>query len=97
MPEHFPLMVPGARANGRHAEVVAPFDGSLIATVEQVGRDGVEQALRTAHSLFCDRDAWPRPAQRIEILQRTAAIMQERKEELSKDTEEKLGIRKLIG
>jgi acyl-CoA reductase-like NAD-dependent aldehyde dehydrogenase len=76
-------MVPGARADSRQAEVVAPFDGSLIATVEQVGRDGVEQALRTAHALFCDRDAWPRPAERIEILQGTAAIMQERKEALA--------------
>ncbi len=44
MPEHFPLMVPGAKAAGDLAEVHAPFDGSLIATVEQADGTAVEKA-----------------------------------------------------
>lgn len=73
MTEHFPLMVPGARPDAQLAEVRAPFDGSLIATVEQVGREGVDRALATADALFRDRDQWLTPARRIEILRRDAA------------------------
>ena len=40
MPEHFPLMVPGAKAAAGLAEVRSPFDGSLIATVEQADQGG---------------------------------------------------------
>ncbi len=83
MAEHFPLMVPDAAADRQHAEVTAPFDGSLIATVEQADRSGTRQALQTAYALFRDRDAWLSPARRIEILQRTAGIMQLRRDELA--------------
>ena len=60
----------------------SPFDGTLLATVEQVDRGGVERALATADGLFRDRDGWLSPAERIDILRRAAAIMQERREEL---------------
>jgi len=84
MVEHFPLMVPGARAAAQAAEVCSPFDGSRVGTVECVDRGGVEQALATAHALFADRDRWLSPAQRIVILRQTAAIMQQRREELAR-------------
>jgi acyl-CoA reductase-like NAD-dependent aldehyde dehydrogenase len=83
--EHFALMVPGAQPDARPAEVVAPFDGALIATVEQVNRTGVQQALATADALFRNRDAWLRPARRIEILRRAAAIMEGRRDELARE------------
>jgi acyl-CoA reductase-like NAD-dependent aldehyde dehydrogenase len=83
MPEHFPLMVPGAGPAAERAEVHAPWDGELIATVEQVDRAGAEQALATAHALFCDRDGWLPAARRIEILRRAADIMHRRREELA--------------
>ncbi len=82
-PEHFPLMVPGAKADGRTVEVNAPFDGSVIATVEAGGAKAAEKALDTAAKLFADRDAWLSPADRLEILSRTAAIMTERRDELA--------------
>ena len=83
MVEHFPQMVPGATEAQQRAEVRAPFDNSLIATVGQADRPAVEQALQTAYELYRNRDAWLSPTQRIAILHRAAAIMQERREELA--------------
>ena len=83
MSEHFPLMVPGAEPAAEPAVVRSPFDGSPIATVEQVDQAGAERALATADALFRNRDAWLSPARRIEILRRAAAIMQERREQLA--------------
>ncbi len=83
MPEQFPLMVPGATPDSERMEVHAPYDGSLIATVERGGPPVVEQALDTAYRLFRDRDAWLSAAYRIEVLRGAAVIMQERREELA--------------
>ena len=83
MAKRFPLMVPGAAPDGEVMEVHAPYDGSLIATVERGGQAVVEKALDTAYGLFRDKDAWLAPPRRIEILKGAAAIMQERREELA--------------
>ena len=83
MPEHFRLMAPGVEPAPDSTEVFAPFDGSLIGTVEQADAAGIEQALTTAHGLFRDRDAWLSVERRVTILERTAAIMKERREELA--------------
>jgi acyl-CoA reductase-like NAD-dependent aldehyde dehydrogenase len=81
--EHFPLMVPGATAAGEPALISAPFDHAPIATVEQVDAAGAERALATAAALFRNRDTWLSPGRRIEILRRTADIMQQRRQELA--------------
>ena len=65
MPQHFPLMVHGARTGRQRAEVLSPYDGSLIATVDQADGEAVERALETAFRLFRDRDAWLDPARRL--------------------------------
>lgn len=83
MPAHFPLMIPGAEADSVRHEVHSPFDGSPIATVEQANEAAVEKALATAYALFRNRDAWLRPSERIAILEKTAAIMQSRRDELA--------------
>ncbi len=83
MPQHFPLMVRGAQTDSQRAEVFSPYDGSLIATVDQADRDAVERALETAYRLFRNRDAWLSPARRLEILERTAEIMRGRRDELA--------------
>jgi acyl-CoA reductase-like NAD-dependent aldehyde dehydrogenase len=83
MPEQFPLMVPDATPDGELMEVHAPWDRSLIATVERGGSAVAEKALATAYRLFRDRDAWLSAARRIDILRRTAALMQGRREELA--------------
>jgi len=81
----FPLMIPGAKAEGDGTKIFAPYDGSLIATVELASSAAVDRALATAYGLFRNRDAWIRPAQRLEVLDRTAVIMGERREELARE------------
>ncbi len=81
--QHFPLIVPGAKADGEPMAVFAPYDGNLIATVARADSAAVDHALETAYGLFRNRDAWLSPARRSEILDRTAAIMRERREELA--------------
>ena len=73
--EHFPLMVPEARAASR-SEVTT----QLRRCRHRHGRPGRLQPARTgrsatAQSLFRDRDAWLPPYARVEILERAAAIM----------------------
>lgn len=85
MPEHFPLMVPGAKPAGK-LEVTAPFDGKSIAFVETGGTDAVEQALATAYALYRAKKNWIAAERRIEILDKTACIMQSRFDELAIET-----------
>jgi len=85
MPEHFPLMVPGAQPEGPPIEVRAPYDGSPVAVVDQAGQRVLEQAFATAHRLFRDRDAWLSPVRRIEILRRTAELMGQQREHLARE------------
>ena len=62
--------------------VTSPFDGSVIGTVETLNQAGAEQALVNASALFENKKAWLSAHQRIEILQKTAALMQERFDDL---------------
>ena len=83
MVEHFAAMVPGAGAPAGRHEVSAPFDGQRLGTVDLAGADTARTALATAHALFRDRSCWLPTPLRIEILTRTAALMEERLEELA--------------
>ena len=82
MTDHFPLLVPGARPDGK-IEVTAPYDCSVIATVDAGGSDAAEQALSTADALYRDKSNWLTAEQRIDILNKTAEIMQSRFDELA--------------
>jgi len=86
MPDHFPLLVPGSPAPGKPMEVDAPWDGSIIATVDTAGADVVDHALATAHALYRDRDAWIPVSERIEILRRAAVIIKERRTHLATES-----------
>ncbi len=83
MAQHVSLMAPGAKPGTGVNEVHAPFDGALIATVEQADAAAVDRALETAHRLFRDSDAWLAADVRIKILERTASIMQAHRDELA--------------
>ncbi len=83
MTEHYSLMVPGITSSDAVLEVKAPYDGSVIATVDTADSDGVETALTNAYNLFRDRKTWLEPERRIEILEKSALIMQSRFEELA--------------
>lgn len=82
MPDHFKILVSGAVADGKN-EVTAPFDGTLIATIETGGSKAVDQALTTAHALYRSRKNWLTAEQRISVLDKTATIMQSRFNELA--------------
>ncbi len=83
MTDVYKSMIAGDSTPAGVLEVAAPFDRSLIATVETSGAEAVDQALDTAHRLFRDRSMWLPASRRIEILEKTAAIMAERAEELA--------------
>ena len=78
----FELMVPGAKAAGEH-RVTSPWDLSEIGVVPTIDSNGAQTALATAHAVFRDRSRWLTPQQRIEVLEKTAAIMSERFEQLA--------------
>jgi len=82
MKDHFNLLIPGAKADGK-VEVTAPYDGAFIATIDTGGSDAVEQALSTAQALFRDKKNWLSAEQRTKILEKTAEIMQSRFDELA--------------
>jgi len=83
MSQHFPLMIPGATSDDGNLEIVAPYDGSVIATTAAADSAAVEKALSTAYELYQNREGWMRPAQRIEILEKVVTIMKERADELA--------------
>ena len=82
MTDHYSLLVPGATADGK-IEVFAPYDCSLIATVDTGGSDAVETALKTADALYRDKENWLTAEQRIKVLAKTVHIMQARFDELA--------------
>ncbi|MEM7562167.1 MAG: aldehyde dehydrogenase family protein [Pseudomonadota bacterium] len=71
------LMVPGAAAAGWHP-VSTPYNHESIGEVPTIDSKGAEQAMQTAYSAFRDRSQWLAPEVRIHILEKTAALMQER-------------------
>jgi acyl-CoA reductase-like NAD-dependent aldehyde dehydrogenase len=83
MRAHFPLMVPGSKTASPPRDVSAPYDGTLLATVDMADGGVVERALATAYALYRNRDAWLSPARRIEILRGAAKLMQDRAESLA--------------
>jgi acyl-CoA reductase-like NAD-dependent aldehyde dehydrogenase len=82
MTEHFKMLVPGAKAAGKH-EVIAPFDNKLIATIDTGDLKAVDTALATADALYKDRKNWLTVEQRVQVFTKTAEIMQDRAEELA--------------
>jgi acyl-CoA reductase-like NAD-dependent aldehyde dehydrogenase len=83
MTQSYASLVPGRKDCLGSRPVLAPFDQSLIATIEVVGWEVADHALNTAYSLFRDRDRWLTAAQRIAILERAAALLSERAEDFA--------------
>ncbi|MGE4296663.1 MAG: aldehyde dehydrogenase family protein [Desulfovibrionaceae bacterium] len=63
--------------------VYNPYDGSVIESLPRTTEREAFDALEAAHELFLDRAAWLRPHQRMAILERAAAIIDERAEDLA--------------
>ncbi len=81
--EHHPVIAPGIGDRAKRATVYAPWDRSPIATVDIIDADQADKALQTAFAIYQDKSRWLPPAKRIEILEKTARLMEERAEELA--------------
>ena len=65
-------------------KVLSPYDQSIIKEIQLVGKTEVEEALKTAYSLFQDQSKWIPAHERIAILDRAAEFMKTRITELTK-------------
>ncbi|MCK5337093.1 MAG: aldehyde dehydrogenase family protein, partial [Gammaproteobacteria bacterium] len=84
MSKHYPLMIANKQIESAGLlEVNAPYDLTLIATVDTANGLAVESALHDAEQLFKDKKNWLSVTQRIEIFERVADIMQQRAENLA--------------
>ncbi len=64
--------------------VNSPYNLKPIKEVPLVGKKEIEHALKTAYSLFQNQEKWLPAHERIRILRKTAVIMEERIDELTK-------------
>jgi len=71
------------RAAANKLLVVNPFDLSPIGSVSITNWETVDKYLEVAHGLFRNRKNWLPKTVRIEILKKTAFIMEERREQLA--------------
>jgi acyl-CoA reductase-like NAD-dependent aldehyde dehydrogenase len=83
MSEEFEVMIPGAVSTGDKLTVVAPWDLTPIAAIPVASAADVDRALNTAYQIFRDRDRWLPIPRRIEILEKTAELMQQQAEYLA--------------
>jgi acyl-CoA reductase-like NAD-dependent aldehyde dehydrogenase len=78
---HYPIKIPGAEAAGV-ISVFSPYDGKPVGSVECIDAKGAEMALTSMAEVFRDRKNWLPAHERIAILERAAAMMQARSEQL---------------
>jgi len=76
-------MVVSARPAAGEMAVTSPFDGRELDRVATSDSRHAEDALASAYALFRDRRQWLSIPQRIDILERTAGIMQSQLEALT--------------
>jgi len=80
---HYPLLLAGNPGkDNNNVTVTAPYDNSIIATFGSASSKDVEQALAIAHNLFQDKSKWLSASRRIDILKKTAVLMQQQFDEL---------------
>ena len=76
-------MVESNAAAAGSVGVFSPFDGRELAQVATSGSAHVEDALSAAYAAYRNRSKWLTIPQRVEVLERMAAIMSEQIEELT--------------
>ena len=72
-------------------QVISPYNHQLIKQIPLQGKEEALAALEKAHSLFRDQSKWLPAWQRIEILERTAGILQTQVELLTRMAAEEGG------
>lgn len=64
------------------AQITSPYDQSFIKELPLISKNDIDKILDTAHNLFIDQSNWIPAYKKIEILEKTASIMNERIEDL---------------
>lgn len=64
------------------AKITSPYDQSFIKELPLINKNDIESILTTAQNLFTDQSNWIPAYKRIEILEKTASIMNDKIEEL---------------
>ena len=77
------LMLHNASAAAGLMQVSAPYDRTVIAEVETVETNHIEQAMDIAYALYRNKKGWMPLHKRIEILEKTAMIMSEEQDQLA--------------
>ena len=77
------LMLQTDRPAAGALAVNSPYDGRELDQVATSGVDHVDDALASAYALFRDRDSWLSVPERLDILNKAAAIMQTQIDELA--------------
>jgi len=75
----------------KRLKVNSPYDGHLIAEIDLDGEDRIESALAAAHQLAKSQDKILPAHQRIEILGKTADLVQAKAEEFARQSAEEGG------
>src|SRR5215212_8104303 len=65
-------------------QVVQAFDRTPIAEIPTDDADALEAKLEAATRAFRDRDGWPKPHERIAVLHRLAALVEQRRDHLAR-------------
>lgn len=75
----------------KRLKINSPYDGHLITEIDLDDADRIENALATAHQLAKSRDKILPAHQRIEILEKTADLVQAKAEEFARQSSEEGG------
>ena len=77
------LMIESDKPAAGTLAVTSPYDGRELDQVATAGPEHVDDAMSAAHELFRDKNAWLSIPERVEILNKTAAIMSSQIEDLT--------------
>ena len=77
------MMLSGGGSALGTAEVRSPYDGAVVGSVTLASAEAANAAMDVAHNLFRDKRGWLSPAKRIDILNRTAELMESQLEDLA--------------
>lgn len=64
------------------AQITSPYDQSFIKELPLISKNDIDSIINTAQKLFTDQSNWIPAYKRIEILEKTASIMNDRIEDL---------------
>jgi len=89
--KHLSILVPGTSDTNHSLDITGPFDFTRIATADLAGKEAIERALQNATELYRDRKKWLPLPERLAILEKAAAIMENEFDHLAFDAAQEGG------